>query len=449
MKKVFLIPLMLVLLGALLFGGCAKPAPPSPEEILIGASESPTGMYAGFAIGGIFGMKAAVADINKQGGVFVREYGGKLPVKLIVRDNESSSEKAANLAEDLIVHDKVHILVNSPGPTVLLAPIAMRAERYQIPYVAGFGPLESWYARRMADEPPWQYVWGFGFALGTPAPAGDFRHGKPGYTIADTWGAFMDTFGEQTNKKIAVFATDDPDGRGWFSANIPALEKMGYEVIGKEKELGMVPVGTTDFSSVIAEWKKNNAEVMWGMASGADFGTMWRQAHTMGYVPKMVMIAKAPLFYEEVSAWGGDLPMGVGVERWWDPAYPGEFFPGIGDTTPKTLFERWYKETGQALNQGIGWGYVPMQVVFDAIERAGTLEGAALNKAIAETDMMSISGRIVFTPEEHHCRLPLTFGQWRKTDKPWVWECPITVSKHDFIKPTAEPIFPIPSTTFK
>ena len=108
------------------------------------------------------------------------------------------------------------------------------------------------------------------------------------------------------------------------------------------------------------------------------------------------------------------------------------------------MFERWYKKTGKALNQGIGWGYVPIQVLADAIERAGTLDAAAINKAIGETDMLTISHRVVFTKQEHHCRLPLTFGQWMKVDKPWKWECPIVSSNHEFLKPTAQPVFPIP-----
>ena len=37
-----------------------------------------------------------------------------------------------------------------------------------------------------------------------------------------------------------------------------------------------------------------------------------------------------------------------------------------------------------------------------------------------------------------------TYGQWMKVDKPWVWECEIVYSRHDFIPTTAEAIFPIP-----
>ena len=54
-----------------------------PKEIVFGATLSLTGPGAGFGEGGAFGLKAAVEDINKQGGISVKEYNAKLPVKLV------------------------------------------------------------------------------------------------------------------------------------------------------------------------------------------------------------------------------------------------------------------------------------------------------------------------------------------------------------------------------
>jgi ABC-type branched-subunit amino acid transport system substrate-binding protein len=206
---------------------------------------------------------------------------------------------------------------------------------------------------------------------------------------------------------------------------------------------------TTDFSTTIQRWKESKCELLWSNSPGPFFGAMWKQAYTLGWVPKLALAGRAGMFYEDVSAWGGDIPWGVATDRWWDPSYPPAEFPGIGGTTPQSLFERWSKETNKPFNQGTGWGYFPIQVLANAIERAGTLDGPSINKAIGDTDMKTISGRAVFTPEEQHCRLPLTYGQWIKTDKPWVWELHVVYSSHDFIKPTAQPIFPIPGTTFK
>lgn len=79
----------------------------------------------------------------------------------------------------------------------------------------------------------------------------------------------------------------------------------------------------------------------------------------------------------------------------------------------------------------------------NAIERAGSLDSEKVNKALKETDIRTIaSPRVMF--DENHCdRMPLVLGQWHKTNKPWVWECPVVFSKHDFVKATAKPIFPV------
>lgn len=441
MKKLFLIPLVILVVGALIFGGC-KAAPPVEKEIRVGCVVALTGMYAGFGQGGEFGMRAAVDDINKQGGVYVEELGGRVPIRFIVTDSESDPMKVGTLAENLVVRDKVHFLVSPIIPPTMVAPVATTADRYKMPHVAYPGPIEPWMGMRMEVTPPWQYTWATGFAIATPAPAGDFR-AKPGYTIIDTWMAMLDLFGDQTNKKAGVFAADDADGVGWYALFPKALEEAGYDVLGEERDLGLTPFGTTDFTPVINEWKDYNVEVLWGNSPAPHWGAMWRQAHALGFKPKLVSAGRAALFYTDIAAWGGDLPWGIGTEIWWDTSYDPEVCPGIGGTTPKTLSERWAKETGQPLNPGIG-SYHIVQILIDAIERAGTLDADKVNKAIGETDMMTICHRVLFDKETQFSRTPLTFGQWYKTDKPQVWECPIVFSKHDFIKAAGKPIFPVP-----
>lgn len=410
-----------------------------PSEILIGAPAPLTGMYGGFGEGAVFGMKAAVDDINKEGGVFVKEFNKKIKMKLIVVNTESDPAKAGSLAESLIVRDKVHFLASGDQPPPMHAGVCTVADRYKVPYVTCSGPLEPW--AEMRSKGKWEYSWATGlFAIATEAPSSDFRS-KPGYTIVDTWKTMLDLFGDKTNKKVAVFAADDPDGVGWYALFPEFLKKIGYEVCGVDKKVGLLPLETTDFSSVIKTWKDFKAEILWGNAPAPFVGTLLRQAKTLGFKPKMISIGRAPLFYEDIKAWGGDIPLGVGAEIWWDPSF--EESPGIAGTTPKSLAERWEKETKKPLNRGIGPGYRSIQVLIDAIKRAGTLDGEKVNKALEATDLMTIGHRVKFD-ENHFSRGPLVYGQWQKTKNPWIWECPVVFSKHKFIKATAKPIFPVP-----
>jgi branched-chain amino acid transport system substrate-binding protein len=397
-----------------------------------------TGMFTGFGEGNGFGMQAAVDDINAQGGLDVG--GKKMKVKLIVLDSESDPAKVGGLAEDLMAREKIVFYAAPDCPAPMWAPAAIVGERYKVPSLIGGGPMEPWAGMRMEATPPWEYNWLTGFAIATPPDKGDFRD-KPGYTIKDTWFEFLDSFSAQTNRVAGVFATDEPDGRGWYSLFPGLLQEHGEKVIGMEKNLGLVPLETTDFSSVIKEWQDNKVEILWGNCPGPVFGAMWKQAVGMGFKPKICLMGRAPLFYVDASSWGGDLAYGVGCEVWWSPEFTN--CPGIGDTTPKSLAERWATEKKQPLNPGIGHGYECVQIALEAIKTAGSLDTAKINAAIPTLDMPSINSRVKFN-KDHFSRIPLFVGQWFKVDKPEKWELKIVLSKHDFLPAQAAPIFPLP-----
>jgi len=439
MKKFLVVSIMIVFASMLVLAGCGEDGGEG-RTIRVGVAAPLTGMYAGFGEGYVYGMEAAVEDINAEGGVYVEEYDSNLPMELTILDSESDPNKAGTLAESLITTDNVDFLASGDEPPPMHTGVSTVADRYQIPYVTSTGPIEPWSAMRAEVEGNWEYTWATGlFAIVMPPEEGDFRD-VPGYTIVDTWQAMLDMFGDETNKKVAVFASDDPDGVGWYALFPGYLEEQGYDVYGEENEVGLAPMETTDFTSIIEQWKNNGCEILWGNAPAPFVGTLLRQCASLGFQPKMVSIGRAPLFTEDVESWGDDIALGVGCEIWWDPSI--ENAPGIGGTTPESLADRYIEDTGKPLNRGIGPGYRSIQVLADAIERAGTLNGEQVNTALAETDLMTIGGRVLFD-ENHFSRGPLVYGQWQKTDD-GEWICPVVFSVHDFIEATADPIFPIP-----
>jgi branched-chain amino acid transport system substrate-binding protein len=441
MKKYLLILVVVPLIIGLMFSGCAKPTPQQgPKEILFGCVTSLTGMYGAFGDPGSWGLKAAIDDMNKQGGVNVKELGQKLPIKLILVDDESDPEKAGTLAQSMILADKINFLVCPNLPPPMHPAVAKMAQEYKIPHVTGIAVMEPWLGLRSTASPTWNYTWGTGFAIATPAPPGDFRSG-PGYTILDTWFDVLDTIIDQTNKKAAVFASSDPDGVAWYHLFGEALTKKGIAVAGLDKQLGLFPLETTDYSAMINEWKNANCEILWGNCPAPHFGTLWKQAHTMGYKPKLAWVGRAPLYYTDVVAWGGDLPLGICVETFWDPAIKN--CVGIGSTTPKSLYEKWLQEKKYPPSFGMAWGYSPVQITVDAIERAGSLDGEKVNKALSETDLMTIFHRVKYD-ENQVSRIPVFFAQWQKTETPQQWEQEIVFSKHDFLPATGKFLFPIP-----
>ena len=423
-----------VLIGWLVWG---SPEPTVPTKILVGVPAPQTGMYAGFGEGGVWGMQAAVDDINDLGGVYIEEYDKNLTLELVVRNTESDSDKAGTFAESLILTDKVNFLAYGDQPPPMNAPIAIKAEAHQIPYICTTGPAEPWLGMR-ADAGNWSYTWATGlFAIENP---GD--RPADGYTIADTWLAMLDLVGNETNKVAGVFASDDPDGVGWHAAFPGILADWGCTVVANETAKSLLPMDTTDFSALINEWVTNDVEIIWGNAPAPFVGTLLAQAYaTEGFAPKLISIGRAPLFYEDVSSWAGDAPLGVLVEIWWDPAWGDS--PGIGSTTPESLAARWLAEKATPVNRSIGAGYSIIQVLIDAIERAGTLDADEVNAALADTDLMTIRHRVVFD-ENQFSRGPLVYGQWQWDEEAGDWVCPIVLSKHTFIETTGEVLFPIP-----
>jgi len=70
--------------------------------------------------------------------------------------------------------------------------------------------------------------------------------------------------------------------------------------------------------------------------------------------------------------------------------------PGIGDTTAESLAERWIAEKASPVNRSIGAGYSLIQVLIDAVARAGTLDADEVCAALAETNLMTIRHHIKF-----------------------------------------------------
>ena len=112
----------------------AVPPPPAPAAIEIGASVPLTGKYA--ALGAMVkpGYEIAVADINKAGGVNVKQYGKKIPLHLTLYDDESDPNKAVTKMETLYSDQKVVVYLGGAGSDMHAATAAI-AEKNKVPYL--------------------------------------------------------------------------------------------------------------------------------------------------------------------------------------------------------------------------------------------------------------------------------------------------------------------------
>ena len=115
--------------GTLLFTVAVQAAPApatAPAELKIGTLYASSGNLAAVSSTVFSGLKFWIDQKNAEGGVFVKPYNKKIPIKLIAYDDQSNTATAATLYNQLITQDKVDILISDSTSvlTSVAVPIA-------------------------------------------------------------------------------------------------------------------------------------------------------------------------------------------------------------------------------------------------------------------------------------------------------------------------------------
>ena len=453
MKKVLFVAIAVVLALSVGLIGCEGEGPEAPTEVLLGATLPESGIFAGFGEQG-WGMQKAVDDWNDTyGGMYLSEWGVTVPVRLIIKNNESDPNNVGPQSEELIVTEGVHALLLPNAPCDLHDPTTAKATEYSVPSIIGGGPFEPWYFGSQGEVTP-PYTWFSGFAIGYPSPP---PRNVDGYTMVDTWFMFMDDPDvlalNNTNKIAGVFASQDSDGTGWYQEFPGLMEGYGLTVVGTNETptpIGFFPLATTDYSGMVDYWIDHDVEILWGNCPGAHFGDLIAECYAQEFEPKICLAARAALFPTDVASWGttpAPFGYGIGTEIWWSPHYDtADGFVGIGNRTSASLAADWADEPGNPpLNRAIGTGYAEAQIMLQAIEDAGNVDGADINAALAAIDMNALCGWVNFDSTTHFSAQPLSFGQWFYDDGEEEFTLYIVASALDEIPvEEEEPIFPLP-----
>ena len=357
------------------------------DHILIGRPLPMTGPVSAFTGASPWIDNKAIADINKDGGIFIKEAGKKLPVRVKIVDTESDPTKAGDAGSKLIFNDNVDIMYVSCTPATV-SPVAAACERYKVPCVSTMMPVEM-------------------FLLG-----GTFQWSfDASFSVGDYMASFLQMWDAvQTNKKVGLLAQNDADGVAWAEASNRSAKAAGYNVI----DLGRFPPGTMDYGTIIAGWKKENVEIMFGNMSPPDFARVWRQCFRENWIPKIATIGRAAMFPAAVEALGGDIGLGVTSEALWHPSYP--FKSSLTGETSKQIADAYEAQSGKPWIVSIGGCYSGFEVIADVLKRAQTLDKEAIRKAFAATNMNTLQGPTKFN-EKNVAVTPTGGLQWIKGKK--------------------------------
>jgi branched-chain amino acid transport system substrate-binding protein len=342
MKKLFFIIFSLVLLNGLIF--IPGPAPAAEKkEILLGALNSMTGIEAMVGAEHRWAYQQAVKDINAKGGVFVKDLGKKLPLKLIVVDDESDVAKAAAAAEKLIKLQKVDFVLGSVS-TPLNINGASVAEKYKRLYVG-----TTFFPEMFAEQ---KFKW---------VAASFFSIAK----LAGSAAACLDPLpAAQRPKNFCVFIPDDPDGQGFGAGAKTTLANYKYNLALYEP----FTAGGKDFSASILRMKAAGCDALITLLSSADGITIIRQLKESKVNLKYIWGAKGFWPIEFGEALGKDADYIISDGHWAE---------ALGAPGSKELGDKYRAEYGKTkYSVTIGNFYSLVQHLAQAIEKAGSIDNA-------------------------------------------------------------------------
>ena len=330
----------------------------APKEILVGGTISVTGPLSKI-VGPFKKLASSWQDlINEQGGIWVREYNKRLPIRFIIYDDKSDQATALKYYERLVTVDKVNLLIGPFGSHNSF-PAATVAENHKIPMVMVCASDRKLFER--------DYKWSV-----SQLDAADLEHV-----------GFIEMAAKSGKvKTIAMICEDKLHCTGSMNGSAKRAEELGIKIVMKE----VIPGGTKDFTSVIIKIKGLNPDVVFVEAFPGFEIPFMKQAIEMGLRPKQFFNGHVvkPLV-KILGKYSENLCSSV----YWAPGFQFTGQQDYADILKRTgITWEAYQESSIRMQA--------YQTIKEMIEVAGSLDRAKLNKAMHQMRYMTISG-----PVEH------------------------------------------------
>jgi branched-chain amino acid transport system substrate-binding protein len=384
------------LLWMLLAVGQAQPT--APETILIGGTIAQSGPMSA-EVGPFKKLMDVWADlINEKGGLHVKAYHKKLPVKFVVYDDASKQENAVKFYERLVTVDQVHLLIG-PYSSPLTFAASTVAEKHGIPMVAAeanstaiFTRGFNWLVGVIDDGPKWSNHY---FEL----LQAEGKVKTVGFVIQDTL----------HTKEVG-------------SGAVPRARDIGLEVVSEET----VQANTIDFTPTITKLKTANPDIIYVSAFPPFAIGFYKQALELGLKPREYhIIHHGAAFRNAVGEANANYVTG---ENYW--------MPGINYGQPE-VFEEVLKRTGIRL-EDYPWASIHMfafEAIQAAVEQAESLQPAALLRALKGLDLITLGGRLRFDPKTGQGTLNPFPTQIQRGKYVTLWPQEIATGSHIYPRP--------------
>jgi branched-chain amino acid transport system substrate-binding protein len=392
------------ILAACSSGSKISPAASSTSTINIGYIAPFTGSLAGFASADKF-----VVSTIRNTPAFAKGFraGGKTyQVNIIVNDSQSDPNRASQLARQLILNNNVDLLLTSSTPETV-NPVAVVAQTEGVPCAATNDPWESWYS-------------GLG---GNPAiPTAKFQYCTLFFFgLKQLIGSFIPMWKrmQSSSTNVACQWPNDSDGNAFRAVLPPVITAAGFTPI----DGGAYTNGTTDYSTMIGKFKSNDCQYMSNCPLPPDFNIFWKQAHQLGWKPKLATVAKVLLFPDDTVALG-PLVNNIATNSWWGP-----YLPARSSLDPKLkasdLAYSFQTQTGREWVQSIGGTYSLFEIAHQAFTSVSDPhDHLEVAQALHKVNYHGMSGHLDFSngPAPGVVAIPVVGVQWKESSGKYPFE---------------------------
>jgi branched-chain amino acid transport system substrate-binding protein len=377
-KKLFVSLLVVVPMILFLFCNALVAAAPAKDKIRIGWVTSLSGPYAS-GVPGTYGMTYDlwIDEINAKGGIFVKEYGKKLPIEVIKYDDKSDVGTMTKLLEKTILTDKVDFIF-SPWGTAMLFAAAPIANKHKYILIGGPGGADK--LRDMMPKFPYFFSV-LNTAMAQMPP-------------------LVQILGEANVKKVAIIYIEDLHGIEYRDVALKELKKRGIQVAMVKS----FPFGTKDLSPLLKEAKAADVDAFLGFIYPDESFLVTKQAMEINFNPKAFFLTVGPFLIEYREAFGAKNVEGVmGGGAWNEKVSPGA----------KQFRDNFIKKYKVEPSY---WGplfmYSSLQFFEKAIEEAGTLNQKKIRDLMATKTYDTAMGPMRFE-KGFNTTHPGEIGQWQ------------------------------------
>jgi branched-chain amino acid transport system substrate-binding protein len=352
----------------------------TPNSIRIGYAISLSGPNApGAGITTLPNYHLWVKEVNAAGGIMLKSIGKRVPIEVTEYDDHSNVDNAVEAIERLITRDKVDFILPPWGTGINLAVgpllhdagyphLAVTALSDRAPELAKLWPNSFWLLGTMT-----------GAAQGFAETIAKLRsEGKIGNTVA-------------------MVSVADQLGIGLAKAARRALKKSGFDLIYDRS----YPVEPQDMTAIMTEVKQLNPDSFVAFSYPPDTIAITERARALSFNPKVFYTAVGTAFPLYKQRFGADVEGVMGLGGW-----------NADGPESKAYFKRHMEMTGQEPDR---WAspvtYASLQMLQQAIERAGKIDRVAVIKELQTGTFETILGQVKL--ENNLYKENWWVGQWQ------------------------------------